>query len=153
MARRAVRGQAGPVHFIVDGMNVIGTEPDGWWRDRGAARRRLVEILAPLSGPGVEIDVVFDGRPSAGEEDQAAATSLRVSFAPGGRNSADDVIVEMVRGLERPSDTTVVTSDRALVERVRQLGAGIEGAKAFRARLPPPVPGDSGGREQGGGPS
>jgi predicted RNA-binding protein with PIN domain len=125
------------VQFIVDGMNVIGTEPNGWWRDRGGARRRLVQTIAALCGPDVDIAVVFDGRPSPGEEDEAAATALRVSFAPGGRNAADDVIVEMVRSLVDRADTTVVTSDRALVERVRHLGAGIESAKAFRARLAP----------------
>jgi predicted RNA-binding protein with PIN domain len=120
--------------LIVDGMNVIGSRPDGWWRDRGAARRRLVAALARL-GDDAEITVVFDGRPAAGDEDQAAVTGVHVRFAPGGPNAADDVIVEMVSGLARPGDTVVVTSDRALVERVRQLGAKVESAQAFRSRL------------------
>jgi predicted RNA-binding protein with PIN domain len=123
------------VHFIVDGMNVIGSRPDGWWRDRGAARRRLVADLARL-GDAAEITVVFDGRPTTGEEDEAAATGVQVSFAPGGPNAADDAIVAMVRGLVDPADTVVVTSDRALVERVRQLGTTVESVTVFRARLP-----------------
>jgi predicted RNA-binding protein with PIN domain len=121
--------------FIVDGMNVIGSRPDGWWRDRGAARRRLVEDLARLHDAGMEIIVVFDGRETAGESDQAAARGVTVSFAPGGPNAADDAIVALVRGLALPADTVVVTSDRALVDRVRQLGARVESAKAFRSRL------------------
>ena len=135
MDRRGVMDQAVAVPFIVDGMNVIGTEPDGWWRDRGAARRRLVESLARLDDGG-EITVVFDGHAQAGEEDQAALTAVRVRFAPGGPNAADDAIVAMVHALPSPADITVVTSDRALVERVRGLGARVESAKAFRARLP-----------------
>jgi predicted RNA-binding protein with PIN domain len=130
-------GQAGAVHFIVDGMNVIGTQPDGWWRDRGAARRRLVGELAHL-GNGAEVTVVFDGHATTGEEDQAATTGIRVCFAPGGPNAADDAIVTIVSALPSPMDTTVVTSDRALVDRVRRLGATVESAKAFRSRLSGP---------------
>jgi predicted RNA-binding protein with PIN domain len=121
--------------IIVDGMNVIGTEPNGWWRDRAGARRRLVEELAQWGGDGEVITVVFDGRPKAAEADQAALPGLTVSFAPGGPNAADDAIVALVRTLVRPDQTVVVTSDRALVDRVRQLGASVESAKSFRARL------------------
>jgi len=116
-------------------MNVIGAQPDGWWRDRGAARRRLVEAMA-LIDDDADVTVVFDGRPAGGDEDHAASRGLRACFAPGGPNAADDAIVEMVRGLDRPSDAIVVTSDRALVERVRSLGAKVESVSAFRARLP-----------------
>jgi predicted RNA-binding protein with PIN domain len=126
------------VSFIVDGMNVIGSQPDGWWRDRAAARRRFVEDLAPLLNDGAEITVVFDGRAPAGEHDEAVTTGVRISFAPGGPNAADDAIVELVSGLTSPADTIVVTSDRALVERVLQLGAKVESAKAFRSRLSGP---------------
>ena len=125
--------------FIVDGMNVIGTQPDGWWRDRGAARRRLVQDLGRWREAGMQITVVFDGRETAGESAQAAARGVTVSFAPGGPNVADDAIVALVKGLSIPGDTVVVTSDRALVERVRQLGAAVESAKAFRSRLPGPL--------------
>jgi predicted RNA-binding protein with PIN domain len=123
------------VLFIVDGMNVIGSEPDGWWRDRAAARRRLVDLLAPLAGDGTDVTVVFDGRARAGEKDRARATGVSIAFAPGGPNAADDAIVAMVGGLANPADATVVTSDRGLVGRVLALGARVESAKAFRARL------------------
>jgi predicted RNA-binding protein with PIN domain len=83
--------------------------------------------------------VVFDGRPQPGDEDHAASAGVRVAYAPGGPNAADDAIVEMVRSLARPSETVVVTSDRALAERVRALGANVEGAATFRARLPKPT--------------
>jgi len=126
------------VHFIVDGMNVIGTRPDGWWRDRGAARRRLVDDLVTLKDAGAEITIVFDGRDATGEVDRAAATGLTVSFAPGGPNAADDAIVAMVSDLAHPGGTVVVTSDRVLVDRVRRLGATVESARAFRSRLPGP---------------
>jgi predicted RNA-binding protein with PIN domain len=123
--------------FIVDGMNVIGTEPNGWWRDRAGARERLVDELGSLGGDD-EITVVFDGRPTPAESARAAPTGMTVSFAPGGPNAADDAIVALVRTLERPEQTVVVSSDRALVDRVRRLGARIESAKSFRSRLAGP---------------
>jgi len=126
---------AGHPSLIVDGMNVIGSEPDGWWRDRGRARRRLVADLARLADGGTGVTVVFDGRATAGEEEEADGAPVHVAFAPGGPNAADDAIVDMVRRLPHPEDTTVVTSDRALVERVRRWGAKVESARSFRRRL------------------
>ena len=54
--------------WLVDGTNVVGSRPDGWWRDRPAAFRRLVEALGPLAANGDEVTVVFDGRPAPGLE-------------------------------------------------------------------------------------
>src|SRR4051812_45855217 len=59
---------------VVDGMNVIGTRPDGWWRDRPGAQRRLVGELAALGEP---LTVVFDGR----EHDTAPPEGIEVRFA------------------------------------------------------------------------
>jgi predicted RNA-binding protein with PIN domain len=141
------------VPFIVDGMNVIGTQPDGWWRDRPAARRRLVQDLTALDDGGAAVTVVFDGRATPGEEDQAKDNGIRTVFAPGGPDAADDAIVELVGALERPVDTIVVTSDRLLVDRVRRLGARVESAKAFRSRLSDRIvngEGETGGSGAGG---
>jgi predicted RNA-binding protein with PIN domain len=135
MGTRPLRESGCVVLLIVDGMNVIGTEPDGWWRDRPAARRRLVDALAGWDAGAFEVTVVFDGRPQTGEEAAAAAAGVTASFAPGGRNAADDAIVEIVRSLEDPAVTVVVTSDRGLVDRVQRLGATVESAKSFRMRL------------------
>ena len=42
-----------PVSIIVDGANVVGSRPDGWWRDRAGAAIRLRDQLAPLVTEGV----------------------------------------------------------------------------------------------------
>ena len=50
--------------WIVDGNNVMGSRPDGWWRDRRGAQRRLVERLETFAGARDEpVTVIFDGRP------------------------------------------------------------------------------------------
>ncbi len=124
------------MHWLVDGMNLIGSRPDGWWRDRAGARRRLVSDLATLVGAGSEVTVVFDGRPDPGEMDAAAAAGVTARFAPGGPNAADDAIVDLLPGLAERGAVTVVTSDAALADAVRRAEVAVEGVRAFRGRLP-----------------
>jgi predicted RNA-binding protein with PIN domain len=117
---------------LVDGMNVIGSRPDGWWRDRTGAMRRLVEQLDRFAtATGDPVTVVFDGRP----RDVGDPEAVEVVFAPGGRNAADDEIARRVAADDDPGSLTVVTSDNELVERVRRAGAHVEAAGAFRRRL------------------
>jgi 2-methylcitrate dehydratase PrpD/predicted RNA-binding protein with PIN domain len=112
--------------WIVDGMNVIGSRPTGWWRDRPRAMRELVEELRALGEP---VTVVFDGEPFDLDDD-----GVEVRFAARrGRNAADDDIAALV---ERATDRVrVVTSDAELAERVREHGVEVVGAGTFRARL------------------
>jgi hypothetical protein len=114
--------------WLVDGMNVIGSKPDGWWRDRRAAMERLVRELEGLDG---EVAVVFDGKPFEIESDR-----VDVAFASrSGRNAADDDIASLVAADPDPGSLTVVTSDGDLDRRVRAAGGNVEGAGAFRRRL------------------
>jgi hypothetical protein len=115
---------------IVDASNVIGARPDGWWRNRTGATERL---LAALEARGEEVVLVLDADPSglAGRHGP-----VEVIAAPRrGRDAADDAIVARLEAEADPSSWCVVTSDRALGERVRALGASVEGAGAYRSRL------------------
>jgi predicted RNA-binding protein with PIN domain len=119
--------------WIVDGMNVIGSRPSGWWRDRPGAMRDLAEELGKLAGStGDEVTVVFDGRPF----ELVAPAGVNVEFARRrGRNAADEDIAELVERDHDPTELTVVTSDRELASRVRDAGADVVGAGEFRRRL------------------
>jgi uncharacterized protein YaiI (UPF0178 family) len=112
--------------WVVDASNVIGSRPDGWWRDRAGATRRLVAQLDRLGEPVI---VVLDG----GAPPPAEHAEVIVASRPG-RDAADDEIVELLqdRGAE---GVRVVTSDATLARRVRALGADVEGAGGFRRRL------------------
>lgn len=126
------------MRWIVDGMNLIGSRPDGWWRDRPAARRRLVEDLARFGGSrGEEVEVVFDGAWRDEEVAAGAAAGVVVAFAPGGPDAADRAIARLARTVDDPAGTTVVTSDAALAEEVRAAGVGVLGVSAFRRLLEP----------------
>ena len=113
-------------------MNVVGSNPDGWWRDRPGAMRRLVDELASFAAStGDDTTVVFDGRPFEVEAD-----GVEIRFAPTrGRNAADDEIVRMVGTDPDAGGLTVVTSDRELADRVRALGAQVTPSRSFRERL------------------
>ena len=108
--------------LLVDGNNVMGARPDGWWRDRAGARRRLLDSLeAHAERTGTSITVVFDGR-----EGDLASERVEVRFAA----HADDLLAELAA-----PDATLVTSDRELGRRARSRGAEVIGSGGFRAQL------------------
>jgi len=119
--------------LIVDAANVVGSVPDGWWRDRAGAAERLRDALvdieqAGLPGgdgprPPLEVVLVVEGRASGVQ----TIPGVRVVAAP---RSGDDAIVELVREQPPERDVIVVTSDRGLRERVRALGAQVNGASS-----------------------
>jgi hypothetical protein len=118
-----------PMRWVIDASNVIGSRPDGWWRDRPAAARRLIaEIRAWAQEPVV---IVLDAGP---DDLLGIANGVEVVRAPRpGRDAADDEIVRLLAASDEPS--IVATSDAKLAERARALGARVEGAGAFRRRL------------------
>jgi predicted RNA-binding protein with PIN domain len=122
--------------WIVDAMNVIGSRPTGWWRDRGAAVRRLLDATRRLVAATHEpVTLVIDGRPPP-DAAEGEADGVRVVYATrAGSNAADDRIVELVASEPEPAALRVVTSDRALQERVRALGAGVVGAREWLRRV------------------
>lgn len=122
--------------FVVDGMNVVGAQADGWWRDRDAAVRRLLARLQHAAGrSGDEITLVLDGRPLVGlPEGMHRGVTVRYARRPG-RDAADDRIAQLVATDDDAGELCVVTSDRALADRVTASGATTEGAGAFLRRL------------------
>jgi len=117
-----------PAQLIVDAMNVIGSRPDGWWRDRAGALRALVRRLTRYAEEsGAAVIVVMDGAPTPIGVD--ANDGVEVRFAPGGPNAADIVIAGIVDEAADPMGVVVVTSDRALARRVAAAGATVRGAR------------------------
>lgn len=117
-----------PLLVIVDGANVVGSVPDGWWRDRRGAAERLRDRLArdgvPSRDEPVELVLVVEGAARGVE----SVPGVRVASAPG---SGDDHIVELTAGRgERPC--AVVTADRELRRRVGELGAEVWGPRTVR---------------------
>jgi predicted RNA-binding protein with PIN domain len=123
------------MRWIVDGMNVIGCRPDGWWKDRDGAMVTLVDRLDSwASAQGDTVTVVFERPPSTA----LTSTVIEIAHAPkAAANSADDEIVRLVQADIRPDAMRVVTSDRALTNRVQSLGASVYRAESFRDLVDP----------------
>jgi predicted RNA-binding protein with PIN domain len=119
--------------IVVDGNNVIGTVPDGWWRDRRAAARRLLSRLQCLQArTSAELVLVLDVvDPDLPEGDHYGVV---VRYATRhGPNAADDRIRDLVAGIEH-SAFEVVTSDRALAVDIHP-PAVVVSARSFLDRL------------------
>ncbi len=121
------------MRWLVDGMNVIGTRADAWWKDRDAAMLRLVDLLERWAAVEDEdVTVVFERKPSP----PIRSTVIEVAHAPKPRrNAADDEIIRRLQADPQPGAVRVATSDRWLADRVYALGASVEGADSFRNRL------------------
>lgn len=123
--------------IVVDAANVVGSRPNGWWRDRAGAARQLLERLTGLEkrlAQPAEVVVVLEGKAKSADPD---VDGVRVVLADG---SGDDAIVDVVAAaVEQHSgrSVTVVTADRGLRERVESLGATTVGPGWLLERIEP----------------
>lgn len=132
---RRARGDRPSSGWLIDGMNVIGARPDRWWNDPDRAVRRLIgELDRYAAATGENVTVVFDRQPA--DVPAGAHGAVVVAFASRrGRDAADHEIVRMLEEAESPESFRVVTSDRRLAERARQLGAAVTSSASFRGRM------------------
>lgn len=117
--------------LVIDAANVIGSRPDGWWRDRaGAAARFTAQVRRAVADGALEtpVTVVLEGRsrPGVAHGEQGGVT---VVHAPSEGDDAIAAVAAEHRG------ATVVTADRALAARVRRTGADVVGPGWLLARL------------------
>ncbi|WP_405997931.1 NTP pyrophosphohydrolase [Streptomyces sp. NBC_00829] len=115
--------------MIVDAANVVGSVPDGWWRDRRGAATRLRDRLVGIASDGapghpgpVEVVLVVEGAARG----VGSVPGVRVESA---RGSGDDLIAELACGREEGRDCVVVTADRELRRRVEACGARCVGPR------------------------
>jgi hypothetical protein len=106
--------------LVVDAANVIGSRPDGWWKDRAGAARRLHEALLVADTSYDAVVLVLEGAGKGGVRPGRDA-HVRTVHAKG---SGDDAIVAEARAAaERGEAVTVVTADRFLGARCSGVGA------------------------------
>jgi predicted RNA-binding protein with PIN domain len=105
--------------LVVDGANVVGSRPDGWWRDRAGAAARLHGRLAVADTSYDEIVLVLEGQAKAGVP-RGRDSHLRTVHAA--KDGDSSIIKEAAAARDRGGDVVVITADRALGQRVESLG-------------------------------
>ena len=119
--------------LVVDGANVVGSRPDGWWKDRAGAARRLHEALLVADTAYDEVVLVLEGAAKPGVR-AGRDGHVRVVHAKG---EGDDTIVAEARAAaELGHRVSVVTADRALRARVQGVGAVALGPSWLLDQLP-----------------
>ena len=106
--------------LVVDGANVVGSRPDGWWKDRPGAARRLHESLLTAELPHDEVVLVLEGAAKGGV---AAGRDGHVRTAHARGSGDDEIVAQASAGTTRGDVVTVVTADRMLQARVTAVGA------------------------------
>jgi predicted RNA-binding protein with PIN domain len=100
--------------MVVDGANVVGARPDGWWKDRAGAARRLHEALLVADLPHDRIVLVLEGQAKGGVRPGRDAHVLTV-HAPKDGDAA--IVAEVKAATDRGDRVTLVTADRMLQAR------------------------------------
>lgn len=121
-------GRAQPTHeeailnsiLIVDGANVAGSRPDGWWKDRAGAASRLHQRLLVADTSYDEIVLVLEGKAKAGVR-AGVDQHVRVVHAPRDGDSA--IVAEVGSCVNRGQRVVVITADRVLATVAENLGA------------------------------
>lgn len=103
---------------VVDGANVVGARPDGWWRDRAGAARRLHEQLMTADVEG-DIVLVLEGQAKRGVP---AGRDGHVTVVHAPRDGDAEIVRQALRAAESGHEVTVVTADRLLAARVAKAG-------------------------------
>ena len=110
--------------LIVDGANVVGSRPNGWWRDRAGAAQRLHHTIAAADLGYDLVVLVLEGDAKRGQP-VGQDGAIHTVHASG---SGDDAIVEQVSTRSTSGDdVVVVTADRVLRERVAAAGGSSVG--------------------------
>lgn len=114
-------------------MNVVGSRPDGWWRDRRRAIRRLIEQVDRWAEDGEErVTVMLEHEP----REELEAERIEIAWASvEGADAADREILARLPGWLAEDAVVVVTSDRDLASKVRAAGAEVDPSRPFRAEL------------------
>lgn len=118
--------------LVVDGANVVGARPDGWWKDRPGAAARLHDALLTADVPGDRVVLVLEGHAKQGVRAGRDA-HLETVHAP--RDGDSTIVTIASEAAATGARVTVVTADRALAARLAGVGATTVGPSWLLDRL------------------
>lgn len=120
--------------LLIDAANVVGSRPNGWWRDRPGAARELTTRVRQAAAAGTlqpPVVLVLEGQAKHGVE-EGVADGVEVVHAAG---EGDDTLAALAAASDQP--VVLVSADRGLAERTRRSGAEVVGPTWLLDQLPP----------------
>jgi acetyl-CoA carboxylase carboxyltransferase component len=114
--------------LLIDVANVVGSRPNGWWRDRAGATRTFVDQVRAAVASGrlpIPVVVVLEGKARGGAQ-AGVVSDVTVLHAEG---SGDDALIDVIS--DASNEVTLVTADRGLRQRAETLGARVVGPGWF----------------------
>jgi hypothetical protein len=115
---------------IIDGNNFLHSLPRRE-QNRDSVRRRALDTVRH---GGMSLTVVFDGPPPIGSPNPEHLGRLTIRYS--GASSADDLILRLLPTSGRASQWVVITDDRALRNRIREVGAQVRTLGEWQSRKP-----------------
>src|SRR5215475_368979 len=110
--------------LVVDAANVVGSRPDGWWRDRENAAVRLRDALEPLADDH-EVVMVVEGKA------RGVRSSNHVDVVAAPRSGDDEIVRVVATHTDRGRRVIVATADRELRRRITETGAEVIGPRTL----------------------
>lgn len=122
--------------LIIDAANVVGSRPDGWWKDRAGAARRLAARLNAADLDGDRVILVLEGAAKAG---MPVSSEGRIEIVHAPKEGDDEIVAQAKHAVDdgaRVTVVTVVTADRGLIGRLHAVGAQTSSPGALLRSLP-----------------
>ena len=108
--------------LVVDGANVVGSRPDGWWRDRAKAAARLHGRLAVADTSYDEIVLILEGQAKGGVR---AGRDAHLRTVHAARDGDATIVEACVQAVAKGHQVVVITADRGLAMRAEGAGARV----------------------------
>ena len=119
--------------LIIDAANVVGSRPDGWWKDRAGAARRLAARLNAADLDGDRVILVLEGAAKAG---MPVSSEGRIEIVHAPKEGDDEIVAQAKHAVDDGARVTVVTADRGLIGRLHAVGAQTSSPGALLRSLP-----------------
>lgn len=119
--------------LIIDAANVVGSRPDGWWKDRAGAARRLAARLNAADLDGDRVILVLEGAAKAG---MPVSSDGRIEIVHAPKEGDDEIVAQAEHAVDDGARVTVVTADRGLIGRLHAVGAQTSSPGALLRSLP-----------------
>ncbi len=123
------------MHYYIDGYNLLFRLCHGYAKNITEERRQIIEEISHyVDTLGLTATLIFDGNTLPGDINRTHYSNLEILYTDSGE-TADEWILQHLKFQRNPNQIVVVTSDKRLAWRARNLSARTEGVETFLKSL------------------